>query len=98
MTDSNGRWCPRCGAKVLQIEKRPNGNSMCANGCTFATMFTLTEQPLMEIGQTVTIKEGTTPLKNMEGKDYIIEDVTESGNYIICGILFKPEQLERRND
>jgi hypothetical protein len=98
MTEPNGRWCPRCGARVLQIEKRPNGNSVCANGCKFPTSDSLTERPSMKIGQAVTIKKGATPLENMEGKEYIIEDVTEGGNCIIRGILFSPDQLERRND
>ncbi len=28
-------YCPKCGAKGVQTERRPDGNTTCANGCVY---------------------------------------------------------------
>lgn len=30
-------YCPKCGAKITERERRPNGNSRCETGHTFPT-------------------------------------------------------------
>ena len=97
MTDGHG-WCPRCGARIIQRERRMNGNDTCANGCRFPSKEALKERPPIKAGDAVKVVKNATELHNMEGTEHVVEDVTPAGNCIIRGILFSPDQLKRKDD
>ncbi len=38
-------YCPKCGAPGEKREKRPNGNDICENGCTYPSRDSLPAAP-----------------------------------------------------
>ena len=51
MTDAMYGYCPKCGARGQQRERRINGNDKCENGCTYPSRDALPEPKAKKDGE-----------------------------------------------
>lgn len=69
------KYCPRCGAKIVKMERSPNGKSYCENGHSFPHGATLTYNPFV----------GTVPMASLAhtAQQTLINGCSE---YVLPGI------------